>query len=260
VRFDGRELLSLPERDMRDIRGNRISMIFQEPSASLNPVFTIGSQIVEVFLHHKHMERKEAVLHSADMLRHVGLPDVERLMQAYPHQLSGGMRQRALIAMSLACIPDIVIADEPTTAIDVTVQAQILALLRQLKTDFGMSMLLISHDLGVVADICDRVAIMYASRIVETAAASDLFGAPAHPYTIGLLRSIPSGHAARTRLPLIPGQVPQPSQYPVGCHFHDRCPFATEKCRIDEPALEALGGGHEVACWHWEKVRQDSYI
>jgi oligopeptide/dipeptide ABC transporter ATP-binding protein len=260
VRFEGRELLSLPERDMRDIRGNRISMIFQEPTASLNPVFTIGSQIVEVFLHHKNMDRKEAARRCADMLRHVGLPDVERLMRAYPHQLSGGMRQRALIAMSLACVPDVVIADEPTTAIDVTVQAQILALLRQLKKDFGMAMLLISHDLGVVADICDRVAMMYASHIVETATVAALFEAPAHPYTVGLLRSIPSARLAHSRLPLIPGQVPRPVAYPQGCHFHDRCSFATVQCRAEEPRLEETGDRHAVACWHWKKVREDSYI
>ena len=260
VRFDGRDLLTLPEREMRDIRGNRISMIFQEPSASLNPVFTIGSQITEVYLHHKNMDRKEAAMRSADMLRHVGLPDAERLMAAYPHQLSGGMRQRALIAMSLACIPDIVIADEPTTAIDVTVQAQILDLMRQLKRDFGMAVLLISHDLAVVADMCDRVAMMYASRIVETASSEELFLHPSHPYTIGLLHSIPSTHAPHSRLPLIPGQVPRPTHYPVGCHFHDRCPFATEACRVEEPVLQPIGDEHEVACWHWTKVREESYI
>ena len=260
VMFEGRDLLSLPEREMRHIRGNRISMIFQEPTTSLNPVFPIGSQIMEVYLHHKNMHRREARQRSADMLLHVGLTDTERVMRAYPHQLSGGMRQRVLIAMALACIPDIVIADEPTTAIDVTVQAQILALIRKLKSDFGMAVLLISHDLAIVADMCDRVAMMYASRIVETAPVEALFRIPSHPYTVGLLHSIPSRHAPHTRLPLIPGQVPRPVEYPAGCHFAGRCALATDACRAAEPPLESIADGHEVACWHWEKVRGKSYI
>ena len=251
IMYKGTDLLALPEREMRDIRGNRIAMVFQEPMSALNPVFTVGAQIMEVLQHHKNTTREEARQRSLEMLQHVGIREPRRVMDAYPHHLSGGMRQRALIAMSLMCIPDILIADEPTTAIDATVQTQILELLRRLASDFGMAVILISHDLSVVAELCTRVAVMYASRIVETGRANALFSRPMHPYTAALLRSIPSRHSRGIRLPIIPGQVPRPTMYPIGCHFSARCDFSTDQCIQHEPELVEIDDSRENACWHW---------
>ncbi|MDH7516638.1 MAG: ABC transporter ATP-binding protein, partial [Bacteroidota bacterium] len=236
------------------IRGAGIAMIFQDPMSSLNPVFTIGEQLIEVLLHHRHMDRRTARTRAVDMLGHVGLPDPPRIMRSYPHQLSGGMRQRILIAMSLLCSPDVLIADEPTTAIDVTVQIQILALLRRLKAEMGMAVLLISHDLSVVAEICNAVAVMYAAQIVEQAPVTDLFERPLHPYTVGLLESIPAHNPPKHRLPEIDGQVPHPRHYPVGCRFAPRCRIASEVCILHKPILQQVEEGHSVACWNWPRT------
>ncbi len=251
IRYAGRDLLALRPAEMRAIRGNRIAMIFQEPMTSLNPVFTVGDQVAEAVRLHQHTSRREARAVAIDMFRRVGIPSPEDRVDAYPHQLSGGMRQRVMIAMALACKPDLLIADEPTTALDVTIQAQILELLRSLQRELGMSILLITHDLGVVAETCDEVVVMYAGRIVERAPTEALFAAPRHPYTAGLLRSVPSyGEAApgeRTRLQEIRGMVPALSELPPGCKFADRCPAVAERCRAEEPPLVALGASR-VRC------------
>jgi peptide/nickel transport system ATP-binding protein len=260
IRYDGKNLLALPEPEMRAIRGNRIAMIFQEPMTSLNPVFTVGDQVAEAVRLHQHKSRKEALQVAADMFRLVGIPSPEERLGNYPHQLSGGMRQRVMIAMALACKPDLLIADEPTTALDVTIQAQILELLRRLQSEMGMSILLITHDLGVVAETCDEVVVMYAGRVVERAATAELFARPRHHYTAGLLRSVPSyapqGHAtgeaqaeARGRLHEIKGMVPPLHKLPVGCKFADRCPAADELCLRTEPPLAPLGDSL-VRCHH----------
>ncbi|HMG55651.1 MAG TPA: ABC transporter ATP-binding protein [Kofleriaceae bacterium] len=246
IRYAGRDLLALRPAEMRAIRGNRIAMIFQEPMTSLNPVFTVGAQVAEAVRLHQHKSRREARAIAIEMFRRVGIPSPEDRVDAYPHQLSGGMRQRVMIAMALACKPDLLIADEPTTALDVTIQAQILDLLRSLQRELGMSILLITHDLGVVAESCDDVVVMYAGRIVERARTEVLFAAPRHHYTAGLLRSVPSygeGTAVgeRTRLTEIPGMVPALSELPLGCKFADRCPAVAERCRAEEPALLQLG-------------------
>ncbi len=248
--FDGVDLLQLGERAMRGVRGNRIAMVFQEPMTSLNPTFSIGYQIAEVFRVHRGMGKAEAWRESAEILGMVGIGAPERRLGQYPHELSGGLRQRAMIAMALACRPELLIADEPTTALDVTVQAQILDLLRRLQAEMGMSVLLISHDLGIVAEVCKRVIVMYAGRIVEHAAVEALFRRPRHPYTAGLLLSSPRLGAKRAILPTIPGMVPAPGQRGVGCYFAARCPRAMERCRAETPALSELGPGHEVACWN----------
>jgi peptide/nickel transport system ATP-binding protein len=252
VRYAGRDLLALSPPEMRKIRGNRIAMIFQEPMTSLNPVFTVGDQVGEAVRLHQHKSRKEARAIAVEMFRLVGIPSPHERVDAYPHQLSGGMRQRVMIAMALACKPDLLIADEPTTALDVTIQAQILDLLRALQRELGMAILLITHDLGVVAETCDEVVVMYAGRIVERASTETLFAAPRHHYTAGLLRSVPSyGEGAevvaRTRLVEIKGMVPSLSDLPKGCKFVDRCPAAQQRCRDEEPALVALGASH-VRC------------
>ncbi|MBI5646065.1 MAG: ABC transporter ATP-binding protein [Ignavibacteriae bacterium] len=254
ILFNGIDLRGLDERALRDIRGNRIAMIFQEPMTALNPVFSVGAQMNEVLLHHRNMTRIEARTRSIEMLQHVGIPDPARVMDAYPHQLSGGLRQRVLIAMSLLCSPDILIADEPTTAIDTTMQAQILDLLRRLTHEFGMGVLLITHDLSIVAQTCDRVAVMYASRLVEVARTNDLFSAPLHPYNEALLRSVPARHPRRSRLPIIAGQVPRPTAYPAGCHFSTRCELADENCAMHEPPLAHAGAERLTACWHWQRL------
>ncbi len=246
VRYGGRDLLKLPAGEMRKIRGNRIAMIFQEPMTSLNPVFTVGDQVGEAVRLHQHKSKREAREVAIEMFRLVGIPSPEERIAAYPHQLSGGMRQRVMIAMALACKPDLLIADEPTTALDVTIQAQILDLLRSLQRELGMSILLITHDLGVVAETCDEVCVMYAGRIVERAQTEDLFATPRHHYTTGLLRSVPSYGdvaevATRQRLVEIPGMVPALTDLPVGCKFVDRCPAAQELCHREEPALVPLG-------------------
>ncbi|MFA6233591.1 MAG: ABC transporter ATP-binding protein [Bacteroidota bacterium] len=255
ILFEGQDLLSLSNKKMRMMRGSEIAMVFQEPMTSLNPVFTIGDQLTEGLLYHRNRSWNEAYETAVDMLTRVGIPDPHEMMLEFPHQLSGGMRQRALIAMALACGPTILIADEPTTAIDVTVQAQVLQLINELKVEFGMSVLLITHDLGIVAETCDRVSIMYASHIVECGSVREIFYSPRHPYTVGLLSSIPSNHRPKTRLSIIPGQVPRPTHYPTGCNFHSRCGYATERCVNHQPQLSDLGGEHAVACWNNSQVR-----
>jgi peptide/nickel transport system ATP-binding protein len=246
VRYGGRDLLALSPAEIRAIRGNRIAMIFQEPMTSLNPVFTVGDQVGEVVRQHRGKSRREARAIAIEMFRLVGIPSPEDRVDAYPHQLSGGMRQRVMIAMALACKPDLVIADEPTTALDVTIQAQILELLRSLQRELGMSILLITHDLGVVAETCDEVIVMYAGRIVERARTEILFSGPRHHYTFGLLGSMPSygdGTAVgeHSRLVEIKGIVPALSALPAGCKFADRCPAVAARCRAEEPPLARLG-------------------
>jgi len=247
IRLEGVDLLELSGAAMRELRGNRISMIFQEPMTSLNPAFTVGEQIVEGILCHRRVSRDAAKAHALEMLRRVRIPSPERRFDDYPHRLSGGMRQRAMIAMALACEPRLLIADEPTTALDVTIQAQILDLMRTLREETGAAIILITHDLGVVAELAHDVAVMYAGRIVERATGERLFAEPQHPYTIGLLGSIPKVHLERERLAAIEGQVPIARV--AGCQFHPRCPFAADRCRREEPRLVDLGGGHEAACW-----------
>ena len=249
INFDGKNILELDDAGMRSIRGNRISMIFQEPMTSLNPVFTIGDQIGEVFRIHQGMSKKQARVKSIEMLRLVKIPAPESRVDEYPHQLSGGMRQRVMIAMALACNPELLIADEPTTALDVTIQAQILDLMADLQKSLNMAILLITHDLGVVAEVCDYVMVMYAGKIAEQAPVKDLFKDPKHPYTKGLLNSIPKlGHKTEY-LPTIEGQVPSLSKLPKGCRFQDRCSFVMDKCRVSEPVLVDVGPERKVACW-----------
>jgi peptide/nickel transport system ATP-binding protein len=257
VRFEERELLGLDEKDMRQIRGNRIAMIFQEPMTSLNPVHTIGDQIAEAVQIHQGLSRADALKRAAEMLRLVRIPDAERRVKDYPHQFSGGMRQRAMIAMALACNPKLLIADEPTTALDVTIQAQILKLMIELKSRFGAAIMLITHDLGVVAETCQRVIVMYAGRKVEEAPVLDLFDRPAHPYTRGLMASIPRRNARtarKKRLYEIPGMVPNLREPILGCAFAPRCAFARERCHVEAPVLRDVAGRHAVACWEAERV------
>ena len=249
VLFEGEDLLTVPASQMRELRGNRISMIFQEPMTSLNPAFTVGDQIVEGILRHRKLSREAARERAVEMLRRVHIPSPERRFDDYPHRLSGGMRQRVMIAMALACEPKLLIADEPTTALDVTIQAQILDLMRMLREETGTAIILITHDLGVVAELADEVAVMYAGRIVEQAPVAELFARPQHPYTVGLLGSIPRLDLEQTRLPAIEGVVPNPLSPIAACRFHPRCPFAIEKCRRDEPAAMPMGDRHLAACW-----------
>jgi peptide/nickel transport system ATP-binding protein len=249
IRFEGRELVGAPVRELQDLRGNGMAMIFQEPMSSLNPAFTIGDQIVEGLLRHRRISRAEAVEQALAALRKVRIPAPEQRFHDYPHKLSGGMRQRAMIAMALACEPRLLIADEPTTALDVTIQAQILELIRTLQAEMGTAVILITHDLGVVAEVADEVVVMYAGRVVERAPVQELFDHPQHPYTVGLLGSIPRLDVERSRLASIEGQVPSPLRRPAGCKFADRCPFAIEICRRDDPALREVGPRHQSACW-----------
>jgi len=249
IRFEGRELVGAPAQQLQDLRGNGIAMIFQEPMSSLNPVFTIGEQIVEGLLRHRKIGRTEATERAIAMLRKVRIPAPEQRFHEHPHKLSGGMRQRAMIAMALACEPRLLIADEPTTALDVTIQAQILELMRTLQTETGTAVILITHDLGVVAEVADEVVVMYAGRVVERAPVQALFEAPQHPYTIGLLGSVPRLDVQRTRLAAIEGQVPNPARRGSGCGFADRCPFADAHCRVEAPTLREVGPRHESACW-----------
>ncbi len=249
IRFEGRDLLQLPAQAMRELRGDRISMIFQEPMTSLNPAFTIGDQIVEVIRRHRRIDRTEAKSLAIDMLRRVRIPSPEQRYDDYPHHFSGGMRQRVMIAIALACGPKLLIADEPTTALDVTIQAQILDLMRTLREETGTAIILITHDLGVVAEIADDVAVMYSGRIVERAPVRALFAQPQHPYTIGLLGSIPQLYREQPRLAAIEGQVPNPLTPVAGCRFHPRCPFAIVRCRREDPPLIPIAGAHEAACW-----------
>ena len=250
------DLVTAPEKQLRKVRGGRIGMIFQEPMTSLNPVFTIGNQIAEVVQLHRKASRSEARSRALEMLHLVRVADPEQRLDEYPHQLSGGMRQRVMIAIALACEPDLIIADEPTTALDVTIQAQILELLDDLRSRLGTAILLITHDLGVVAETCDDVAVMYAGRIVEQASAVELFSHPLHPYTIGLLQARPNVDA-RDRSPLatIPGMVPPPQDFPSGCRFHPRCSHAREpQCNVDSPALREVSPGHFVRCHFADEI------
>jgi len=249
IRFDGVDLLALPPARMRDLRGNRIAMIFQEPMTSLNPAFTIGAQIVEAIVRHRRVSREAARAQAVEMLQRVRIPSPQRRVDDYPHKLSGGMRQRAMIAMALACEPRLLIADEPTTALDVTIQAQILDLMRTLRRETGSAIVLITHDMGVVAELADDVVVMYAGRIVEHAPVRELFARPQHPYTIGLLGSIPRLDLEQERLAAIEGQVPTPTTRVAGCAFSARCPFAQARCHEAVPPLAGIGDGHAVACW-----------
>jgi peptide/nickel transport system ATP-binding protein len=249
VRFDGRDLLGLPEHEMQDLRGNRLAMIFQEPMTSLNPSYTVGDQIGETLVRHRGLSRRDADREAIAMLRRVRMPSPETRVAEYPHKLSGGMRQRVMIAMALACQPALLIADEPTTALDVTIQAQVLDLLRSLRDETGTAILLITHDLGVVAEMCDAAVVMYAGEIVERADVATLFAAPQHPYTVGLLGSIPRLSEPSARLIAIPGMVPPPRDLPAGCRFAPRCPFADPQCRAQSPPLRDLGDGHLSRCW-----------
>ena len=250
VRLAGQDLLALPERAMEDVRGRALSMVFQEPMTALNPVLTVGRQVAEPLRRHLRLSRGAARARMVALLDQVGLPAPEQIARSYPHELSGGMRQRVTIAIAIACRPAVLVADEPTTALDVTVQAQILDLLRALQTEMGMAMLLITHDLGVIAEVADRVAVMYAGRVVETAPVAALFRAPAHPYTRGLLRSVPRIERTRpTSLPEIAGMVPSLLALPPGCAFAARCGRATARCEAERPGLAPFGAGHDVACW-----------
>jgi peptide/nickel transport system ATP-binding protein len=256
ILFDGVDLLQLPTAALRDLRGDRISMIFQEPMTSLNPVLTVGEQIVEGILRHRPTSREAARERAIEMLRMVHIPSPEQRFDDYPYRLSGGMRQRVMIAMALSCKPKLLIADEPTTALDVTIQAQILDLMRTLRAETGTAIILITHDLGVVAELADDVAVMYAGRIVERASVAALFAEPQHPYTVGLLGSIPRLDVEQERLAAIEGQVPNPLAPVAGCRFHPRCPFAIERCRRDDPPLLDLGNGHQSACWRAPLVEE----
>jgi len=247
--FKGRDLFALPEPEMRQVRGNEIAMIFQEPMTSLNPVFTCGDQVMEAVLLHQGVSRSQARAQALEMFQLVGIPDPDRRLGEYPHQLSGGLRQRVMIAMALACKPDLLICDEPTTALDVTIQAQILALLKRLQRELGMAIILITHDLGVVAETVDDVVVMYAGKVVESGSVRQIYKNPQHPYTIGLQKAIPHLGAKRERLNQIEGSVPNPLDFPTGCKFHPRCPLMDDKCRRSEPTLEQRTDGGATACW-----------
>jgi len=257
VLFKGRDLLSLPESEMRQVRGADISLIFQEPMTALNPVFTIGDQIAETLQVHGRANRRDAMATAVDLLERTRLPDARARVHDYPHQLSGGMRQRVLIAMALACQPSLVIADEPTTALDVTIQAQILDLLREMKSALNLSLLLITHDLGVVAEAADRVAVMYAGRIVEEGPVREIFRNPSHPYTRGLLASIPGGTPGQP-LRAIKGNVPLLDQLPPGCAFNPRCPDRFAPCTIDAPTDFSVGPEHSARCYLYGPGHADS--
>jgi oligopeptide/dipeptide ABC transporter ATP-binding protein len=248
ILFRGTNLLELPDAAMREVRGKSISMIFQEPMTSLNPVYTCGEQIMETIRRHEGLGRRDARTRAIQMLERVGIPAAAQRVDEYPHQMSGGMRQRVMIAMALACSPAVLIADEPTTALDVTIQAQILELLRQLQADFKMAVLLITHDLGVVAETANRVAVMYAGQVVEYCDVRAAFKQPLHPYTAGLQASLPKLGHERDRLRVIRGSVPNPASFPRGCRFHPRCPIAINKC-LEEPPLEQIGAGRWSRCW-----------
>ncbi|HEB28762.1 MAG TPA: ABC transporter ATP-binding protein [Porticoccus sp.] len=256
ILFDGKNLATMAAVDMRKIRGNRIAMIFQDPMTALNPVHRIGKQLMEVYqLHFPELNKQQRQQRALAMLNKVGISDPEERLKAYPHQLSGGMRQRIMIAMALACEPEILIADEPTTALDVTIQAQILELMKQLQRETGMAILFITHDLGVIAELCDDVVVMYAGRVAERANVHTLFSQPRHPYTQGLLTSIPRlTDTPKTILHTIPGQVPSLAQMPSGCRFNNRCPKSSEQCQHHSPDIETDSNHHQVACFHWQQV------
>lgn len=258
ILFQGQDITAMNEREMRKIRGNCISMIFQEPMTSLNPLFTIGHQIVETIREHRKMSKKEARALALEMLKKVGIARAESIIDEYPHQLSGGMRQRVMIAMSITCNPDVLIADEPTTALDVTIQAQILDLIRRLNEERGMAVMMITHDLGVVAEMCHRVAVMYAGKVVEEGSVRDIFKRPLHPYTQGLIQSVPRMNETRARLYSIPGNVPILSKNLQGCRFADRCPSVMPKCLEALPNLVEQGSGHRCRCWLHENRQEDA--
>lgn len=262
IMFRGEDILGLSEKQMRRIRGNDIAMIFQEPMTSLNPVYTVGDQIVEAIELHQEKKGQAAWAHAVEMLRLVGIADPDQRVREYPHQMSGGMRQRVMIAMALSCDPALLIADEPTTALDVTIQAQILELLDELQKRNNMSVLLITHDLGVVAENADDVVVMYASKIVETANVEAIFDKPLHPYTKGLLRSLPRLGGKKDRLEVIAGSVPDPLNFPAGCKFHPRCPLGRNdsRCRSVEPELREVDPGRNVACWYAKGYETQSEV
>ena len=265
ILFKGENLLKYNEKQMRRIRGNDIAMIFQEPMTSLNPVYTVGDQIIEAIKLHQKLNYRASRKKAIQMLDKVGIPSPDQRIDEYPHQMSGGMKQRVMIAMALSCNPDLLIADEPTTALDVTIQAQILDLMQELKDEYGMSILFITHDLGVIAQMADEIAVMYASHIVEKASASEIFKNPRHPYTIGLFNSIPRIGTKKELLNVIPGTVPNPLDFPDGCKFNPRCFFKQDECEKKNPQLELVSDNHECACWFlkdvspekWQKLAED---
>lgn len=250
ISYKDKDLLTLSEKEMRKVRGNDISMIFQEPMTSLNPLLTVGFQIAEAIMLHLKYNKKRARLAAIEMLRKVGIPDADKRINEYPHQMSGGMRQRVMIAMALACNPGLLIADEPTTALDVTIQAQILDLIGNLQKESNMAMLMITHNLGIVAEVADMVMVMYAGQIVESSPVEQVFTHPWHPYTHGLLSSIPSADEKAAELKVIKGVVPSPMFFPKGCRFNPRCPYAQEKCIKEPPPLAEVERGHKVRCWY----------
>ncbi len=252
--FNGKNLLALSDDEMRRIRGNEIAMIFQEPMVALNPVFTIGEQIMEAILLHQDVDKKTAREMAIDMLKKVGIPEPEKRVDEYPHELSGGMRQRAMIAMALSCRPKLLIADEPTTALDVTIQAQILELMKELQKEYGMAIILITHDVGVIAENADRVVVMYGGKVMETSDVKTIFKKPKHPYTWGLLTSIPRLDVEQERLYSIPGMVPDPLHFPQGCRFNTRCEFKEEKCSLEMPPLVEAEPGHLTRCFFYKKL------
>ena len=263
ILFRGEDLLKKTEAEMRKIRGNKISMIFQQPMTSLNPVYTIGDQIVEAIVLHQKLSKQDALKKAIEMLSLVGIPEPAKRVRQYPHELSGGMRQRAMIAMALSCNPDLLIADEPTTALDVTIQAQILELIKQLKDEFKMAVLMITHDLGVIAEVSDRVVVMYAGKAVEASDVYTIFKDPKHPYTVGLYNSLPKIVGGRKeRLESIEGVVPIPINLPPGCRFANRCKHAMDICREEEPELEPFEGneGHLVRCWLYSKKKDEVLV
>lgn len=249
IRFKGQDVLALDDAQIRKIRGNAMSMIFQEPMTSLNPVFTCGDQIMEALILHQHMSKEKAKKRAIEMLHQVGIPGPEQRVNEYPHQLSGGMRQRVMIAMALSCNPALLFADEPSTALDVTVQAQILDLLRDLQQKFNMAIVVITHDLGVVAEMAEEVVVMYAGKVQEDSDVRTIYKNPLHPYTAGLQKAIPRVHEDMDRLYVIEGTVPNPLDFPPGCKFHPRCPQVMDKCRTQEPKLIEVAPGHKVRCW-----------
>ena len=252
ILFEGQDLLQLPEREMQQVRGNKIAMIFQEPMTSLNPIHPVGRQIAESVLLHSRATKKEAMARALQLLELCGIPDPEQRLREYPHQLSGGMRQRVMIAIALACDPELLIADEPTTALDVTIQAQILQLMKDIKKDRDMSIIMITHDLGIVYDFCDRVVVVYCGEVVESAPVKELFEDPLHPYTEGLIGALPRLGRPAERLEAIEGMVPDAGEMPQGCRFHPRCKYATDRCRAEHPPLTDLPDGRQVRCFRGE--------
>ena len=249
VVFEGRDLATLPAKELRKLRGNRMAMIFQEPMTSLNPAITVGNQLIEAIRAHRSISTRQATTLALEILGRVRIASPAQCMDSYPHKLSGGMRQRVMIAMALSCEPALLIADEPTTALDVTIQAQVLELMRTLREETGTAIILITHDLGVIAELADDVVVMYCGQVVERCSVNQLFSNPQHPYTIGLLGSVPKLHQEQNRLTAIEGQVPTPMTKPAGCRFAPRCPFAIERCRWEAPQLTDLGDDHAAACW-----------